>query len=56
MDWTVFTVATIFVQIIVLNMLIAIMSFTFDSIFENKKQFVLSLKLEVLSDYSFLFS
>ena len=55
-DWVIFTGATFFVQIILLNMLIAIMSSSFDSIFENKKQFVLSLKLEVLSDYSFLFS
>ena len=55
-DWIIFTGATLFVQIILLNMLIAIMSASFDSIFENKKQFVLSLKLEVLSDYSFLFS
>ena len=37
-------------------MLIAIMGFTFDSIFENQTQFVLQLKLEVLNDYSFLFS
>ena len=37
-------------------MLIAIMGFTFDSIFENQTQFILQLKLEVLNDYSFLFS
>ena len=37
-------------------MLIAIMGFTFDSIFENRTQYILQLKLEVLNDYSFLFS
>ena len=36
-------------------MLIAIMSNTFDKIFENQTQFKLQLKLEVLNDYSFLF-
>ena len=55
-DWTIFTAATFFVQIILLNMMISIMSSSFDAIFENKRQFELSLKLEVLSDYSFLFS
>ena len=55
-DWAIFTAVTIFVQIILLNMLIAIMSSSFDAIFENKKLFELSLKLEVLTDYSFLFS
>ena len=37
-------------------MLIAIMGYTFDKIFENQTQFILQLKLEVLNDYSFLFS
>ena len=32
------------------------MGYTFDKIFENQTQFILQLKLEVLNDYSFLFS
>ena len=35
---------------------IAIMSDTFDRVFENKTQFILQLKLEVLNDDSFLFA
>merc|ERR1719464_2566102 len=38
-DWTIFTAATFFVQIILLNMMISIMSSSFDAIFENKKRF-----------------
>jgi len=55
-EWYLFIAATLFGQLIILNMLIAIMGYTFDKIFENQTQFVLQLKLEVLNDYSFLFS
>ena len=54
-DWSFFIAATVFGQLVILNMLIAIMSNTFDKIFENQTQFKLQLKLEVLNDYSFLF-
>jgi len=55
LDWTFFLSATFFGQLVILNMLIAIMGYTFDKIFENQTQFILQLKLEVLNDYSFLF-
>ena len=55
-DWSFFLLATFFGQLLILNMLIAIMANTFDKIFENQTQFILQLKLEVLNDYSFLFS
>ena len=55
-DWSFFLGATFFGQLLILNMLIAIMANTFDKIFENQTQFILQLKLEVLNDYSFLFS
>ena len=35
-------------------MLIAIMSDTFDKVFENKQQAILKLKVQVMSDYSFV--
>ena len=45
---------TVFTQIIVLNMLIAIMGDTFDRVFENKQVAILKLKVETMSDYAFL--
>ena len=55
LDWSLFVLATTFTATIILNMLIAIMGDTFDKINENPDQFRLKLKLEVLSDYCFLF-
>ena len=34
-DWSFFIAATVFGQLVILNMLIGIMSYTFDKIFEN---------------------
>ena len=56
LDWSFFLAATFFGQLLILNMLIALMADTFDKVFENKTQFILQLKLEVLNDYSFLFA
>ena len=36
LDWALFITATVIIQIIITNMLIAIMGDTFDRIFENK--------------------
>lgn len=55
-DWLFFLGATFFGQLVILNMLIAIMGSSYDSVFENQKRFILQLKLEVLNDYSFLFA
>ena len=50
--WLLFILATVFSQIIILNMLIAIMGDTFDKIWENKPVYVLRLKVELLCDFS----
>jgi len=50
--WILFVFATMFSQIIILNMLIAIMGDTLDKVFENKQQAILKLKVEVLRDFS----
>ena len=52
--WLMFVFATLFSQIIVLNMLIAIMGDTFDKVFENKHVAILKLKVSVMSDFAFL--
>jgi len=36
-DWTFFIASTLFVNLVIFNMLIAIMGDTFDRVFENKK-------------------
>ena len=54
-DWTVFILSTLFVNLVIFNMLIAIMGDTFDRVFENKQQSILQLKIQVLGDYTFLF-
>lgn len=51
--WMLFVSATLFSQIIILNMLIAIMGDTLDKVFENMQHAILKLKVEVLSDFSF---
>ena len=53
--WLVFFVATIISQIIILNMLIAIMSNTFEKVMEMQTQWNLRLRIEILAEYSFLF-
>ena len=54
-DWTFFILSTLFVNLVIFNMLIAIMGDTFDRVFENKQQSILQLKIQVLGDYTFLF-
>jgi len=49
-----FFVVTVFTQIVVLNMLIAIMSDTFDRVIENQAHAKLNSQVKVLSDYVFL--
>ena len=54
-DWTFFILSTLFVNLVVFNMIIAIMGDTFDRVFENKQRSILLLKIQVLGEYSFLF-
>ena len=54
-DWTVFLCGTFFVNIVLVNMLIALMGDTYDNVFENKRKAVLLLKIQALSEFSFLF-
>ena len=44
-DWTFFIGSTLFVNLVIFNMLIAIMGDTFDRVFENKQQSILLLKI-----------
>ena len=43
--------STFFTQIVLLNMLIAIMANTFDYIIDRKAQFSLANKLTIMSEY-----
>ena len=54
-DWTVFICGTFFVNVVIFNMLIALMGDTYDNVFENKRKAVLLLKIQALSEFSFLF-
>jgi len=54
-DWMCFVSATMFVNVVVFNMLIAIMGDTFDRVIEEKKTSVLLLKVRMLSEYTHLF-
>ena len=45
---------TLFIQIVIMNMLIAIMSNTFDRVIENRQLAKLKLRVQVLSDFVFL--
>ena len=47
-----FTLATFFTQITFLNMLIAIMGDTFGRVIENKANFGLQTKLQIMGDYT----
>ena len=49
-----FLFVTIFAQIVLLNMLIAIMSDSYDMVTENRQLSKLKLKVKVLSDFKFL--
>ena len=49
-----FIFVSVFAQIVVLNMLIAIMGDTFDRVIENQVLANLKLKVKVLSDFIFL--
>ena len=51
--WVLFVLVSIFTQIIILNMLIAIMGDTFDRVIENQQLAKLKLKVRVLSDFIF---
>ena len=46
-----FTIAILFTQIVILNMLIAIMGDTFDRVNDRKALFAMQTKLQVMSDY-----
>ena len=52
--WVVFFGVSIFTQIIILNMLIALMGDSFDRVIENKQLSTLKLKVKVVSDFIFL--
>ena len=51
--WLLFIVVSVFIQIVLLNMLIAIMGDTFDRVIENQQLAKLKLKARVLSDFIF---
>ena len=52
--WVLFFLVSVFTQIIILNMLIALMGDTFDKVIENKQLATLKLKVKVVSDFIFL--
>lgn len=52
--WCLFILATFITQITVLNMLIAIMGDTFDSVTENQEQAAMKEKLSILNDFVYI--
>lgn len=52
--WLLFVGSTIMSQLVILNMLIAIMGDTFDFVFENQYQMKLKLKIELMNDYVYV--
>ena len=56
MCYFLFIFATLFTQIVFLNMLIAIMGNTFDSVMEKKHQYAQETKLHFMSDYYGVFN
>jgi len=52
--WILFIFTTVFSQIIIFNILIAIMGDTYDAVFANMEKAKLKLKIEVMSDYVFV--
>jgi hypothetical protein len=51
--WIYFVLATFFINVMILNMLIAIMSDTFARITENKAKYALKERTELYADYIF---
>ena len=51
MEWTFFILATFITQITIINMLIAVMSDTFDKVSERRHQAELQEKVKILSDW-----
>lgn len=49
--WVLFSFSTFFTQIVMLNMLIAIMANTYEYIVDRKAQFALDNKMSIMSDY-----
>ena len=56
MAFAFFIFATFFTQIVFLNMLIAIMGNTFDSVMEKRHQYAQETKLGIMSDYYAVFN
>ena len=54
-NWVYFVSATLFINLVIFNMLIAVMGDTYDKVYENKDKSVLQEKLNVMKDYTFLF-
>ena len=52
--WILFIFTTFFSQIVIFNILIAIMGDTYDSVFAHMEKAKLKLKIEVISDYMFV--
>jgi len=52
--WTLFILTTVFSQIVIFNILIAIMGDTYDFVFSNMEKAILKNKIEVMSDYVFV--
>ena len=52
--WIVFFAGTFILQITFLNMLIAIMGDTFDMVMEQKAEFSMKERIEILSDFKIL--
>jgi len=51
--WMLFIFTTVFSQIVIFNILIAIMGDTYDFVFSNLEKAILKNKIEVMSDYVF---
>ena len=54
-NWVYFISTTLFINLVIFNMLIAVMGDTYDKVYENKDKSVLQEKLNVMKDYTFLF-
>ena len=51
-----FTLATLFSQIVILNMLIAIMGNTFDMVIERRHEYSMQTKLNIMGEYCYVVS
>ena len=54
-NYACFISATLFINLIIFNILIAVMGDTYDKVFENKDKTIFRLRLSVLNDYAILF-